>query len=206
MPFPIGKRSLVACSLVAGLLMAAHPAAADSLFRGAYAGLQGSYDTYDFDVRANSLTADDLSLSGPSGGFYAGANTGLPGTDRMIVGLEGSFTFNDADGQISGGGDRTTINARNTYGISGRAGYEVTDSVLLYGRLGWARTRFSGLGQSGGASLDGVRFGGGAEYAISDNLALRTEFTRTEYERRRSNGGRFEPEQNQLTVGLGFHF
>ena len=207
MPFLVGKRALTTCSLVAALLASAqYSAVAESPFRGVYAGIQGSYETYDTDIRSSNLNADDLELSGLSGGFYAGANTALPGFNRTVVGLEGSFAFNDADGQVSGGGDRIAIASRHSYDISGRAGYEVTDDVLLYGRLGWARTKFSGLEPSGRTSLDGIRFGGGAEYAVSDNIALRTEFTRTDYERKRSGDRRFDTAQNRLTLGIGYRF
>ncbi len=207
MPFPVGKCALTTCSLVAVFLMAAgHPTVAGSPFHGVYAGIQGSYETYDLDVRSSNLNADDLELSGLSGGFYAGANTALPGLDRAIVGLEGSFAFNDGDGRLSGGGDRLSIASRNTYDISGRAGYEIKDSVLLYGRVGWARTSFSGLEPTGRSRLDGIRFGGGAEYAITDNMALRTEFTRTDYERKRSGDRRFDTGQNRLTLGVGYRF
>lgn len=207
MRFLVGNRPLTTCSLAAVILLAAqHSAVAESPFRGVYAGIQGSYDTYDVDIRSSNLNADDLELSGLSGGFYAGVNTAFPGVDRAIVGLEGSFAFNDADGQVSGGGDHISIASRHTYDISGRAGYEVTDNVLLYGRVGWARTRFSGLEPTGRTTLDGIRFGGGAEYAITDNIALRTEFTRTDYERKRSSDRRFDTAQNRLTLGIGYRF
>ena len=207
MPFLVGKRVLTTCSLVAAFLAAAqHSAVAESPFHGVYAGVQGSYETYDTDIRSSNLNTDDLELSGLSGGFYVGANTAWPGADRTVVSLEGSFAFNDADGQVSGGGDRIAIASRHAYGIAGRVGYEVTDDVLLYGRVGWARTRFSGLEPTGRTSLDGIRFGGGAEYAVTGNIALRSEFTRTDYERKRSGDRRFDPAQNRLTLGIGYRF
>ena len=135
-----------------------------------------------------------------------GANTAVPGLARAIVGLEGSFTFNGGDGSVSGGGDRISIDSRHTYGLSARGGYEVTEGVLLCGRVGWARTRFSGLEPAGRTNLDGVRFGGGAQYAVTENVALRTEFTRTDYERARSGDRRFDTGQNSLTIGVGYYF
>lgn len=207
MRFAASKSSWIACPLAAAFLVAVpHAVAAETPFRGFYAGVQGGYETYDLDVQSSNLAADDLSLSGLTGGFYAGANTGVPGLKRVIVGLEGSFTFNDGDGSVSSGGERFSIESRHTYGVSGRAGYEATDSVLLYGRVGWARTRFSGLKPDARTNVDGIRFGGGAEYAVTESIALRTEFTRTEYERKRPGDRRIDPAQNLLTVGVGYYF
>ena len=207
MQFAFGKNSWVTYTLAAVFFLAVqHPTAAETPFRGFYASVQAGYETYDLDVQSRNLAADDLDLSGLSGGFYAGANTAVPGFDRAIIGLEGSFTLNGGDGSVSGGGDRISIDSRHTYGISARGGYKIAESVLLYGRVGWARTRFSGLDPAGRTNLDGVRFGGGAEYAITESVALRTEFTRTDYGRARFGDRRFDSGQNLLTIGAGHYF
>ncbi|WP_449474259.1 outer membrane protein [Sphingobium chungangianum] len=79
-----------------------------------------------------------------------------------------------------------------------RLGYVLTPQVLAFGKVGYASTRIETAGV-GGAAFEGVRFGGGLEYAITGNTYISAEYQRTEYEA--GIGGR-----DAGVVGIGFRF
>jgi opacity protein-like surface antigen len=71
--------------------------------------------------------------------------------------------------------------------LSARAGVAVDPSVLLYGRVGyrWQRTATS-LVQGTATTRrttteDGLSFGGGAEFAVTEGVAVRAEYMRTNF-------------------------
>lgn len=200
--FPLLSVSLAAVAAA----WAPGSAFAESRFKGTYAGAQLSLESSALDVKSAGLSADDLHISGINGGLHAGVNTVLGVRDGPILGLEGSFSVNGAEGSVTAPGDRVSIHSRYTYDLSGRLGYTPADETLLYGRLGWARTKFSGLEPGRRTHLDGVRFGGGVEQMIDADVSVRAEYTRTEYKDKRAGGRRFEPAQNLLTLGVSRHF
>jgi outer membrane immunogenic protein len=194
-----------AAAICSGIALSSHAVAADKPLRGYYVGASGSYESYDVNVRSAALSADDLHLRGVNGGVFAGKNFDLSRSGAWIGGVEVSLTGNGADGSATAGADRIALASRYTYELAGRAGYTLAPDMLVYGRLGWARTKFD-AGAGGKPTLDGVRFGGGVDKMIGKSTALRTEFTRTHYEAKRTDAGRIDPAQTQLTLGLSFFF
>ena len=79
-----------------------------------------------------------------------------------------------------------------------RLGYVLNPQVLAFGKVGYASTRLEASNSNAGFALEGVRFGGGLEYAISGNTYISAEYQRTEYE---DNGSR-----DAGVVGIGFRF
>lgn len=77
-------------------------------------------------------------------------------------------------------------------GISGRLGVAVTPNVLVYGKAGYANRELYNT------KLDGFQYGGGAEVAVTDNLYVKGEYRRTNYENN-VNG-------NAGLVSLGIRF
>jgi outer membrane immunogenic protein len=198
----LGTLAIVGCASVA---VSSTALAAGKPLRGSYVGVSGSYETYDVDARAGSLSAKDLNLGGINGGVFVGRNFDLNSGGRWIGGVEGSLTVNGADGSAKAGADRIAVSSRYTYELAARAGYAVTPETLAYGRLGWARTKFDVAGVNK-PILDGVRFGGGVEHMIGKSTAVRSEFTRTYYETDRTAASRIDPAQNQLSFGLAVFF
>jgi outer membrane immunogenic protein len=125
-------------------------------------------------------------------GFAYGVTAGydLALTPRVTVGPEVSF----GDSTVGDQG----VEASREIAASLRAGYVVTPQVLAFGKVGYtnARIEFAGLGHS---SLEGVRYGGGLEYAVTPTTYISAEYQRSEYED--DFGGR-----DAAIVGIGFRF
>lgn len=66
----------------------------------------------------------------------------------------------------------------NAYGVYAVGFLPVAPEVDLFGRVGYHNTEFSGGGVS--AEADGVGFGGGVQWNVSDRFAVRGEYTRLE--------------------------
>lgn len=73
-------------------------------------------------------------------------------------------------------------------GVSARLGYKVTDSVLLYGKAGYADFR----------GLEGIRVGGGVEANVVGRVYTKAEYRYSDLE---ANAGR-----HQALVGVGVRF
>lgn len=106
-------------------------------------------------------------------GAAVGIDTNLFGSDDLIVGVEANvdnvFDYRD-------------------YGVSARLGYRVTDSVLVYGKAGYADFR----------GLEGVRVGGGLEVAVAGPFYAKAEYRYSDLE---AATGR-----HQGVVGIGLRF
>lgn len=63
--------------------------------------------------------------------------------------------------------------------LMGRAGVLVSDDLLAYGLIGYARAGFSNAPFD---TRNGVSFGGGLDWAMDDRWSLRAEYRRTEFE------------------------
>lgn len=125
-------------------------------------------------------------------GFSYGVTTGydLAVTPRITVGPEVSFGDSTTD--------TTGVDASRDLAASLRAGYVVTPQVLAFGKVGYANSRFD-YAAGGHDTLEGVRYGGGLEYAVSPRTYISAEYQRTEYEN--NVGGR-----DAGVVGVGFRF
>lgn len=182
--------------------------AQSTVFNGPYVGVFAGYDFSDTETTAPGV-AQDLNQDGKSFGGYLGYGQTF---DRFYVGAEGEIGGNDLNGSKNVAGRITSLDANESYGLSVRGGYLVTDNALLYGRVGWQRTNFEV--NSGGLSLhddlDGVRFGGGLEVAMTDNLLARLEYNYTDYDALKYSVGTanysVQPDGGQLRLGVGYRF
>ena len=99
-------------------------------------------------------------------------------------------------------------------GASLRVGYVVNDSVLIYGRAGFVRSKFNTNYQFAGNTVDqndyltGLRYGGGVEFSISQNLNLRLDYTYTDYDSHQVDYGsgvdQFDTSESLFRVGLNY--
>ena len=130
-------------------------------------------------------------------------------TGRAVLGLEAEASDssnNGCLGDIIAAGDRLCNGTGRDLYIGARAGIIVGPDVLLYGKIGYVNTRFTteydpgagGAVTSTHFNLDGLRVGGGAEFAISRNLFIRAEGRYTEYH----DGGN----RGALLGAFGFRF
>ncbi|WP_162937497.1 outer membrane protein [Indioceanicola profundi] len=204
-----------AFALLAGAaltVVATAPAMARSPFDGPYVGAFAGYSDGDVETTVGAI-ADDVGVDGFTFGGYAGYGKTF---DRFYVGGEGEVAYSDLDGDRTVGGLATSFETDWTYGLSARAGYLVTPTVLAYGRVGYQWTEFEGTAAAGTTAVsfdrtfDGWRFGGGVEVAITDNLLSRVEYTYTDYDEYDvtvgTSVGGLEPNAHTVNVGLAYRF
>jgi outer membrane immunogenic protein len=82
-------------------------------------------------------------------------------------------------------------------GANLRVGVKVAGPVLAFGKVGYARTDYGVVGFN--TTVEGLRYGGGLEVALTDRLFATAEYARTEY-------GAGVPARDQGLVGLGLRF
>lgn len=166
----------IVLAAAAALVLAAPAFAQDAApFTGARLGATLGYDkTHD---------RDGLTYGGAFGYDY-----GL--TPKITLG--GEATLEDSTTTLGG------VHASRDLALSARAGYVLTPKILAFAKVGYDTTRFDYAG-GGHDNLEGVRFGGGLEYAVTPHTYLSAEYRRTEYED--NFGGR-----DAGIVGAGFRF
>ncbi|WP_188062011.1 porin family protein [Sphingobium sp. KCTC 72723] len=143
-------------------------------FTGPRAGVTMGYDKFDGE-------------EGFSYGVTAGYDLAL--APRVTGGVEVSL----GDSTVDGAG----FDASRDLAASLRLGFVATPRVLAFGKVGYASSRVEALGT--GSAFEGVRFGGGLEFAATPNTYISAEYQRTEYEQ--NIGGR-----DAAVVGVGFRF
>lgn len=116
--------------------------------------------------------------------FQAGSN--------IIFGVEADVTDSDAKVSLLG----PDVVTDRDISVGGRVGV-VAGRGLIYAKAAYTNARFEQNG-FGSTELDGVRFGGGFEYALGTNAYLKAEYRYSNYE-----GG---VDRNQALGGFGFRF
>lgn len=143
--------------------------ASDYDWSGAYVGLnagigfEGSFD--------NNFGANLDSGAAFIGGGVIGYNHQI---DKFVVGIEGDLNYTGVD--ANSGAVETDLDLLGT--VTARVGYTPVDRVLTYLEGGYA---FGLLDAQNGAASDdsfnnGFVVGGGAEYAITDNVLTGIEY------------------------------
>jgi len=156
-------------------------------------------------VTAPALAQDAENFTGPRAGitmgyddfqdhsgFSYGVNAGydLALAPRIVAGVE--VGLGDATT-----GSESTVDASRDLAASVRLGYAIQPQILAFTKVGYASSRFEVDGV--GAAQEGVRYGGGLEYAVNPRTYISAEYARTEYE---SNiGGR---DAGLVSVGVRF--
>lgn len=175
----------IALALVA-LTAAATPAFAQDeapTFTGAHVSAVVGYDALD-------LNTDGL--DNPNGVTY-GVNLGYDlQRGNALFGIEGEVTESSAE--IDANGTTVASAGRDLY-VGGRIGF-VTGRTLVYGKVGYTNARVETI--AGDENGDGIRFGGGAEFKLNQNLFLKGEYRYSNYEA--------EVERHQVVAGLGVRF
>jgi opacity protein-like surface antigen len=88
------------------------------------------------------------------------------------------------------GATNVKVDPGRTFDASARLGYSVANTVLIFGKAGWARQHFDLAATSPAIGAkpittkikeDGLLFGGGAEVALSPSFAIRGEFDHVKF-------------------------
>lgn len=197
--------SRIASALLGGVTLVAvgaAPSLAQSPFDGAYVGVFTGYSDTNASA-ASGTTNAKIDADAWLYGAYAGYGKTF---DKLYLGAEaelGSASLSNNSGTVAG--LATKLDANESWGLSARAGYLATNDLLVYGRAGWQRTNYDvtvGTGANRikvGDNLDGYRLGGGLEYAVTDNVLVRTEYNYVNYDDTNFR-------ENQVRVGVAYRF
>ncbi|WP_018862677.1 outer membrane protein [Thioalkalivibrio sp. ALJ3] len=199
-------------------LLAATGSAHASPFHGWYVGGQLGWVGYDIDYREDDDgRISGMSASGATGGVMTGWGTVLD--NGLYLGVEFDAQTEDADLTVRIDDAELGVDSKYSYGITGRLGTTVNDSVLLYGLAGYQRARFDyrlteteeDMSLRFKDSTNGARIGVGIEYQLDSRLFMRAEYSYTFYERERYRIEdemtlRFDSDAQRFMVGLGYRF
>lgn len=94
--------------------------------------------------------------------------------------------------------DEGFVHSNLDLGANLRVGVKLLDRALVFGKVGYARTDY-GIGGDLKSTQEGVRFGAGGEYALTDRVYTTVEYSRTEY-------GNGLVARDQVLGGVGFRF
>jgi len=167
----------IVLAAVAAIITAVTPVAAQAQdFTGARIGVTGGYD----DIQSRE-------------GFNYGVVVGVdaPVIKGVTLGVEA--TLEDSTTDTAG------LDVSRDLGMNLRAGVAVLPKVQLFGKVGYASTRFDLTGNTGHVNFEGLRYGAGVEYAVSKHTYATLEYRRSEYED--NLGGR-----DGVLAGVGFRF
>jgi outer membrane immunogenic protein len=156
-------------------------------------------------VAAPAFAQDAAPFTGPRAGVIAGYDK-FDGRDGFTYGVSAGYDVAVTPGvtfgpEVSFSDSTTSAGAgaevSRDLAASVRLGYVVNPRALVFGKVGYANTRIDFGGA--GASFEGVRYGGGVEFAVTGNTYISAEYQRSEYEA--NIGGR-----DAGVVGVGFRF
>ena len=151
---------------------------------------------------------DRVKLGGEhDGGVLFGIGAGYDFAVGNGVSLGADIEATESTQKI-GDEDIAEVKAGRDLYAGGRIGYAVGRNVLLYGKAGYTNARLSldyddgtaatALDFSNGENLDGVRVGGGLEFALGPNSYAKTEYRYSNYEQ--------GFDRHQVVAGFGFRF
>jgi len=134
--------------------------------------------------------------------FYTGIEAQVPLLGRKI-----SLSNVSLGDQYSGVLSKTKF--VNVFGAHARFGYVFEDKILLYTLLGYNHGRV-GREQyyDSWANLDGYKVGAGLEFAFTDNLAAKTEYSYTRFNKKEihNNGLDFVNQLALHSVKIGLNY
>ena len=153
---------------------------------------------------APAFAQDAAPFTGPRAGVTVGYDS-LGDEEGVSYGVTAGYDLPVAQNITFGPevslGDTTTdapgVKVSRDLAASVRLGYVLNPQFLAFAKVGYADTRFEALGTN--VNFEGVRFGGGLEFAVTSNAYISAEYQRTEYED--NFGGR-----DAGVVGIGFRF
>lgn len=215
-------KRLIAAVALASLAM---PAVANDLgsfdvyeWTGAYVGAQLGYDFGGMaDYRWLSLPMSAYNYSHNPNGFLGGVFLGYnyQFSNGLMLGGEADATWGNIRAAAPAPLDPDTMGATKidwTASVRARLGYAIDRFMpyitggAAYGRLNFAESGL--LVGSGDVNLSGWTIGAGAEYAVTDNLLIRTEYRYTEFSRKSftTTITNFDVDLNSHDIRLGISY
>lgn len=159
---------------------------------GFYVGGQLGYGIDIFGVEGYN---GGVALEGFAGGLKVGYDLAL---GRFLVGAFGEYNWSDIN-------IADALSVDNDWTIGARAGVIVAPKTMVYGLVGWSQAELSAGTSS--ETYDGVKAGGGVEFAIASNLFANLEVSHTWYDLDEGDGeGSPTFEDTRAMVGLKMKF
>ena len=133
---------------------------------------------------SNNNTQDILHKNSYGGGIQVGYGLNYGpiyfGAEAALIIDKGNTTFNDGTYDVK-------LSKSNTLDVNLRTGYTVANKVLIYGLVGFSgvNLKSTGLderldnGRDFNERITALRYGGGVEVSIFENIAARLEYTQT---------------------------
>jgi outer membrane immunogenic protein len=165
------KKFMLLMGLAACLLTSA--ATAQSAWQGPYIGLGlgGVFDNHEV------AGISGLGTSGYAGVLMAGYDF-VPSNSSLLI---GGWTQGDLTSAITKIGP-VELNRQGDWAIGGRIGYIVAPNILLYGTVGYTQAYYHvNITNSGFSAIDGITYGGGAEWQFAKSLFGRLEYRHDDY-------------------------
>lgn len=194
------------------------PCAPDHLKDGLYIGAGIGYDAYrerqSFALTDTAGFVDDanptIGAKGVLGEIFAGYGRYF---NWFYIGGELGANYSGANTSFGINDYRSSFQTRESYKLALLPGVKLSETTLLYARLGYVRTLFAaqerGTPQGVVNTSDwgnGYGFGVGFESLLYKNLSLRGEYTYTTYSTFSSAiDTRFLPTNNQFIFSLIYH-
>ncbi|MGX8008882.1 outer membrane protein [Mesorhizobium sp. ORM8.1] len=157
------------------------PVAASYDWTGAYIGVNagGGFGTFNLSPSGGGPGGFDLSASGFLGGVQAGYNWQ---SGQFVYGVEADFQASDVKADISLGGPSIDVKVDWFGTLRARIGYTPVDRFMVYatGGLAYGHEKIEAPGTSLSKTKAGWTVGGGAEYALTNNWSLKSEYLYTD--------------------------
>lgn len=190
---------------------------------GAYIGAHAGYTFGRNKLALTGLNDASSNTNGFSGGAYTGYNWLL--TNSYLLGIEGDVNFSNInkDTQIATRGNVSlNWNAKTQFegAVRARLGYAY-DRWLPYlaGGVAFARVKDTFSNNIAGNTIDsadiatnrvGFTVGAGVDYAVTDNILLRTEYRYSDYGKKTDTADNFTAERryssNNVRLGIAYKF
>jgi hypothetical protein len=119
---------------------------------------------------------DDASVGGLTGRLGVGFG--------QYFGIEGEVSLGVVDDEIRVGTTNVDVELDNAFGLYGVGRLRVSPQVDLFGRIGWAQAEVSGSagGLSASADENGLAYGVGGNFWLTEKDGVRGEFTRFDFD------------------------
>lgn len=183
----MNKISMTAALIGASFLITPMVSAQDDdLFNGPFGSLQVGTGIlkYEGSILSGPIKETDLSLLV---GGTLGYRTTFGANSPLVVGVEADLNYYSAGSDFR-------------YGISGLAGYKVSDSSLGYLRVGYGKLN------NGVKGMDGMVFGGGFEFKLTSDTNLRLDYKKLNYKDVDFPDNSIRYDGHELSMGMTFSF
>lgn len=215
----MSKTTMIAAILLAAAAspaLAQEGATSDSVSVGGfYAGAEVGYGKPKHKLDLTPKTGGATSGSADKTGFEYGGFMGYGAVigESFYIGGEASLGAGGGKASRTLSSTKVTIDPGLRYGAAARAGLAFDGGGLLYGKVGLERRKFevSTIGAKKKLNAKGLVYGVGYEQALNDNVGLRGEISRVNYDDKSvtfSTGDKvkFDSKETRLTLGAIVRF